>query len=201
MGKKLSEMSNEELWQIFPILLSEHREYWAKWYEEEEALLRRALLPDQTARISHVGSTAIPGIFAKPIVDLLVELEPTADIKRIKELFLQNGYRIMSEEPRRISLNKGYTEDGFAEKVFHLHLRFAGDNDELYFRDYLLDYPEVAKRYEALKSELRERYEHDRDAYTEGKTDFIVKYTQRARRDYGARYGGSSLPPKCSLQS
>jgi GrpB-like predicted nucleotidyltransferase (UPF0157 family) len=189
MTTKLSEMSKEELWQLFPIILSEHRDCWVKWYEEEAALLRRALPQDRTFRISHVGSTAIPNIFAKPIVDLLVELEPTTDMNETSEILLQNGYRVMSEEPRRISLNKGYTEQSFAEKVFHLHLRFSCDNDELYFRDYLRDHPEVAGHYEALKTGLRDQYEHDRDAYTEAKKEFVVEYTQKAKMEYGDRYG------------
>ncbi|MDD4095792.1 MAG: GrpB family protein [Oscillospiraceae bacterium] len=163
---------------------------WAKWYEEEAVLLCGTLPLHQIARISHVGSTAAPGILAKPIIDILVELQPAADLNGIKKLLLQNGYRSISEEPRRISLNKGYSEQGFAEKVFHLHLRFSGDNDELYFRDYLRDHPEIAQSYEALKSRLRDRYEHNRDAYTEDRTKFITEYTQKARSGYGTRYGG-----------
>lgn len=186
--KRLSEMSNEELWQLFPIILCEHRECWSKWYEQEAAFLRGVLPEESIVRISHVGSTSVPDIFAKPIVDLLVEFEPATDMDLIKGLLLKNGYRIMSEEPRRISLNKGYTEQGFAEKVFHLHARFSGDNNELYFRDYLRDHPEVAAEYEKLKLELRDRYEHDRDAYTEAKGDFIGKYTSIAKCEYGARY-------------
>lgn len=81
----------------------------------------------------------------------------------------------------RISFNKGYTEHGFAEKVFHLHLRYSGDNDELYFRDFLLEHPEVAKAYEDLKLSLWKKYEHDRDGYTNAKTEFVVRYTQLAK--------------------
>lgn len=195
MTKKLSEMSNEELWQLFPIILSDHRECWPKWYEEESILLRRALPQDRTVRISHVGSTAIPGICAKPIIDLLIEIEPTSDMNDSKELFLQNGYRVMSEEPQRISFNKGYTEKGFAEKVFHLHLRFSGDNDELYFRDYLRDHAEAARRYEKLKIGLHDQYKHNRDNYTKAKTDVIVEYTQKAKIEYGDRYGRAALEP------
>lgn len=93
----------------------------------------------------------------------------------------------MSETKDRISLHKGYTENGFAEKVFHLHFRLKGDNDELYFRDYLLADPEIAKAYEKLKLSLWKRYEHDRDGYTEAKTDFVRKYTQIAQKQYGKR--------------
>ena len=85
-------------------------------------------------------------------------------------------------------MNKGYTPSGFAQKVFHLHVRLWGDNDELYFRDYLREFPAVAKAYEALKLSLWRRFEHDRDGYTEAKGDFIKKHTSLARQRYGARY-------------
>ena len=72
MGKKLSEMTLEELWQLFPIVLTEHQERWRKWYLEEETLLKNAIL--KMYRICHIGSTAIPTIWAKPIIDILVEI-------------------------------------------------------------------------------------------------------------------------------
>lgn len=81
----------------------------------------------------------------------------------------------------RLSFNKGYTEKDFAEKVFHLHLCREGDNDELYFRDYLNQYPDTAKEYEKLKLGLWKQYEHNRDSYTDAKTDFVKKYTLIAK--------------------
>ncbi len=60
------------------------------------------------------------------------------------------------------------------------YVRYAGDNDELYFRDYMNEHPNVAKEYEALKLKLWKKYEHNRDAYTDAKTDFIHHWTQEA---------------------
>ena len=76
---------------------------------------------------------------------------------------------------------KWYTANGFTDKVYHIHLRYAGDNDELYFRDYLNEHPDVAKEYEALKLRLWKQYELNRDAYTDAKTAFIPKWTAEAR--------------------
>lgn len=177
MSKKLSEMSLEELWQLFPIILTEHKEYWKEWYIEEETLLRSCLPEEQMVRISHIGSTAIGEIWAKPIIDILVEVTETSNLPAFKEYLSSAGYLCMSEEEQRISFNKGYTENGFAEKVFHLHLRRAGDNDELYFRDYLNTHPDAARDYEKLKLGLWKQYEHDRDGYTDAKTEFVKKYT------------------------
>jgi len=78
--------------------------------------------------------------------------------------------------------------DRFAERVFHLHLKEYGNNDELYFRDFLNDHTDVAKQYERMKRLSWKKYEHDRDAYTMSKTEFIQKYTRIAKGNYGKRY-------------
>ena len=186
MGKKLSEMTLEELWQLFPIYLTEHQSYWQEWYHEEESLLKTALL--STERISHIGSTAIPSIWAKPILDILVEIPKGSNLLDYKTLIINNGYICMSENEKGLSFNKGYTENGFAERVFHLHLRYMGDNNELYFRDYLNEFPRVAKEYEKLKLSLWNKHEHNRDAYTNAKTEFVQQYTEKAKLIYKNRY-------------
>ncbi|MDE7436827.1 MAG: GrpB family protein [Lachnospiraceae bacterium] len=188
MGKKLSEMSLEELWDLFPIYLSEHQECWRQWYREEEALLLAYLPEKQIKRISHIGSTAIEIIWAKPIIDILVEISLECEMNDIKEILLECGYLCMSEGKDRMSFNKGYTEHGFAERVYHLHVRYAGDNDELYFRDYLNENPEVAKEYEQLKLSLWKEYEHDRDGYTNSKAGFVSAATRRAKEEYRDKY-------------
>lgn len=187
-GKSLSEMSLEELWQLFPIFLTEHQKCWKDWYEEELKLLQHILPLEKVVRISHVGSTAVETIWAKPIVDILVEIKKEYTLEDIKEVLCQNGWGCTNQSENRMSFQKGYTECGFAEKVYHLHLRYAGDNRELYFRDYLMENPALAKKYERLKLELWKKYEHDRDGYTEAKTDFIERNTEKAMKEYGGRY-------------
>ena len=190
MSPSLEEMSLEELWQLFPIFLREHQDEWKEWYEEERLRLVSFLPEHQIVRLTHIGSTSIETIWAKPIVDILLEIPKAADMAVMRDLLLQNGYLLMSESQGRMSFNKGYTPSGFAERVFHLHLRYEDDNDELYFRDYLQEHPAVAKDYEKLKLSLWKQYEHNRDAYTDSKTDFIKKYTKEAKRLYGRRYEG-----------
>lgn len=188
MSPSLEEMSLEELWQLFPIFLREHQDEWKDWYAEERLRLLSFLPEHQIVRLSHIGSTSIETIWAKPIVDILLEIPKEADMVVMRDLLLQNGYLLMSESQGRMSFNKGYTPSGFAERVFHLHLRYEGDHDELYFRDYLQEHPAVARNYEKLKLSLWKQYEHNRDAYTDSKTDFIKKYTKEAKRLYGRRY-------------
>ena len=151
MNKKFEQMSLKELWQLFPIFLVKHNKEWTKWYEEERKSILLALPSKSTKRISHIGSTAISGIWAKNIVDVLVEVNDKADLDSVKNILINKGWLCMNMTETRITLNKGYTEQGFAEKVFHLHIRIDGDNDELYFRDYLNEHKEIGKEYEVLK--------------------------------------------------
>ena len=188
MGKELSEMSMEELWELFPIFLVAHDDRWKDNFNEIEKTLTGLLTDQPVVRISHIGSTAIQGIWAKNIVDVMVEIPQSADMEDVAYILEQNGFIIMSSDAKRILLNKGYTENGFADKVYHIHLRYAGDNDELYFRDYLNEHSVVAKEYETLKLRLWKQFEHNRDAYTDAKTEFISKWTAEARKEYGCRY-------------
>ena len=180
MAKSLSEMTLEELWQLFPIRLTEPDSRWPLWYAKEEALLCSVLPPELAAGIHHIGSTAIPGIWAKPIVDILVEAVPGADLTLADEALARAGYRCMARGDMRRSYNKGYTEQGFAEQVFHLHLVHAGEQPELRFRDYLRAHPDDAKAYEALKLSLWKPYEHDRDGYTRAKTGLVEEILRKS---------------------
>lgn len=180
-------MSLEELWHLFPIFLTEPNKLWLNYYNEMHSLLEK-ILAGYKIRINHIGSSAIKNIWAKPIIDILVEIEPQENMKAIANIIKRDGFLCMSENSNRMSFNYGYTECGFAQKVYHLHLRFLGDNDELYFRDYLNDNPQIAKQYEKLKLELWRKYEYNRDAYTDAKKNFVRKYTDLAKKIYPNRY-------------
>ena len=182
MGKTLSEMALDELWHLFPIQLSEHSPDWAVWYEEESGRLV-SLLGAHIARIDHIGSTYVKGLMAKPIVDILCQVKPDADMTAVKDILANDGWLVMAENSAygEIDLNKGYTPEGFADKIYHLHVRREGDWDELHFRDYLASHPEVAAEYAALKQGLLIKFEHNRDAYTEAKTEFVQACTAKAR--------------------
>ncbi len=185
MSKKFTEMSKEELWQLFPIELCPPNSAWNTWYDEEKTDLTK-MLP-KNVQIYHIGSTAIENIWAKPIIDLLIESN-LSDFSAIDDILLKNGYLCMNTEKSRKDYNKGYTEKGFSQRVFHLHLRVFGDHDELYFRDYLNIHPKIAVQYEDLKLHLWKQFEHNRDKYTESKGDFIQFYTIKAKNELGNRY-------------
>lgn len=173
-------MTLEELWELFPIVLTSHNPLWADWAKEEMDLLS-GLFVQYNPIINHIGSTAIPGIQAKPIVDILVEVPPDLKWYLIKDIMEMSGYICMSESKNRISFNKGYTLQGYAKKVFHIHFHLIGDNDEILFRDYLITHPDDAKEYEKLKLSLLPKYKNDRDGYTNAKSEFIKKIIEKSR--------------------
>lgn len=181
MKNTLKNMTLEELWQLFPIILSPYNRQWIHWAQDEIKRLS-GLLAAFHPIISHIGSTAIPGIQAKPIIDILVEVSTDIEWESIKDIMEVNGYICMSGSDNRISFNKGYTPAGYAEKVFHIHFHRTGDNDEILFRDYLIAHPEVAKEYERLKLSLLPKYRNDRDGYTEAKTGFIRNMVDLAKK-------------------
>ncbi|MBU3176770.1 GrpB family protein [Clostridium estertheticum] len=191
MGKELSEMALKELWELFPIILKKHNTAYKEWYKTEKQKLLRCIDKKDIRRINHIGSSAVEGLIAKPTVDVLLEIDNEINIEQLRDTLLHNGWLLMSFENKpcmKMVFNKGYTKEGFAEKVYHLHVRYYDNWNELYFRDYLMEHDEVAKAYGELKLELIEKYEHDRDGYTNAKTNFILKYTEKAKEEYVDKY-------------
>ena len=83
-AKSLSEMTLEELWQLFPIILSGHDPNWKKYYEEEKTLLEKSF-GNLLIQIEHIGSTAVEGLIAKPTVDILLEVDPSASPETVRQ--------------------------------------------------------------------------------------------------------------------
>lgn len=147
-------------------------------------------------RINHIGSSAVEGLISKPTVDILLEIDNESNIEELINILSHNGWTLMSCQKKphlNIVFNKGYTKKGFEEKVYHLHVRYYDNWNELYFRDYLMEHKEIANEYGKLKLKLIEKYEHDRDGYTDAKSDFILKYTEKAKKEYGNKYNPSII--------
>lgn len=111
MGKHLSEMSLEELWRLFPIVLTAPCACWSGWYEEEASALKKCLPLKSTRRISHIGSTAIHGIWAKPIIDILIEMSDAYDLRLGKDI-LAKEYEALK---LRLWKQYKYNRDAYTE--------------------------------------------------------------------------------------
>ena len=190
MKKALSEMTLEELWELFPVILKEHNPQYKEWYEIEKQNIIKNINADDIIRINHIGSSAVKDLLAKPTVDILLEIDGGCNISRLINDIESNGWGLMKKEtePMKVSFNKGYTPNGFADKVYHLHVRYFGNWDELYFRDYLIKYPVIADEYGKLKLRLLKDFENNRDGYTDGKTEFVLKYSQMAKQEFQNKY-------------
>ncbi|MCS7040039.1 MAG: GrpB family protein [Caldilineales bacterium] len=161
------------------VRLAHYDPRWAVAFAAEAARLREALGPYALA-IEHIGSTAIPGIPAKPILDIGVAVQRFEEAAACVPLLERLGYEYLGENgiPRRHFLRRGHPT------THHLHITEIGSRqweEHLLFRDYLRSHPDEAQRYAALKRELAQRHPNDRDAYLEGKAAFITAVLDAAR--------------------
>lgn len=140
MNKPLHEMTNEELWKLFPIILSEHNPIWKENYLTEKIVIEQAVGMQNIVRMNHYGSTSVPNLIAKPTIDILLEIKDDTNIEKLISNIQSVGY-LYSEQPYNpephMMFMKGYTPQGFKEQVFHVHVRYGGDWSELYFKDCL----------------------------------------------------------------
>ena len=182
--KRPEEMTAAELGRLFPVMLRQHDPAWAERFSGEKELLERAIGETDVARIRHIGSTAVPGLAAKPTIDILLELNENADLKRLERSMEAAGYTCVPQPqnpPPHLTCYKGYTPEGLQGQAYHVHIRHVGDWDEPYFCAYLRRNPRVAEEYGKLKQKLQIQFEFDRDAYTDAKGAFIREMTKRAR--------------------
>ena len=146
---------------------------WPELYIAEAARLSTVLSRHGVrAMLEHTGSTAVPGLVAKPVLDILAgrNIEDSRDA--VIEAIEAAGYQYRGEQgiPGRDFFRRGNP------RQYHIHLTHVGSEfwiDHLAFRDYLRVNPEAAERYAVLKLELAAAHPHDREAYIEGKTDFV----------------------------
>lgn len=132
--------------------------------------------------IYHIGSTSVPGIKAKPILDFLMEVEDLEDVIRAISAFESLGYESKGEFG--IPGRQFFTRDTEGERSHHLHVFQTGHPDierHIIFRDYLRANPDAAREYESLKETLAKRFPKQSGSYTEAKSDFILSMDEVAR--------------------
>lgn len=185
--KNLDILTPEELGKLFPIILSTPVPDWTDLYTAEKKILEKRIGRNNIFKIEHIGSTAIPGILAKPTIDIILGIEKNSVIEeKIIAIMKEIGYYYIPKPenpPPHMLFAKGYTEEGFKGQAYHVHVRYPGKWEEVYFRDYLILHPEAKQEYEELKQKLAVQFKNDRDSYTEGKTEFVKKILILAKND------------------
>jgi GrpB-like predicted nucleotidyltransferase (UPF0157 family) len=164
---------------------------WPQMFESEKEHLRQHLPNHLIGRIEHFGSTAVPGLAAKPTVDMLVEVPDLEEVREtVPPLLPPPTYDYFwrptfgDDGPPFYAWFIKRNETG--NRTHHIHMVEPDFEhwDRLLFRDYLIAHPNVAREYGKLKMRLATRHPTDRIAYTEAKTEFILRVTRHARRFY-----------------
>lgn len=167
------------------VVVVEYNPLWPQLFEEEKARIL-SLIKAWVLEIEHVGSTAVPGLGAKPIIDIMVGLRSLDDARHCIPLLETIGYEYVPKHeavmPERRYFHKGSTR---FKRTHHLHIVETTSEfweRHLLFRDYLRAHEETARDYYELKKTLATRFRADRGAYTDAKTSFIQQVIEQARQ-------------------
>jgi Ser/Thr protein kinase RdoA (MazF antagonist)/GrpB-like predicted nucleotidyltransferase (UPF0157 family) len=173
-----------------------YNEKWPELAAREIASLSEQIkntLGDRLFEIHHIGSTAVPGLRSKPILDLLVAVDSPKDADLLIKPIEKFGYSFWRDNPNKwhYFFVKGLPLAGGSGRTHHIHL-VENNHDffrkKILFRDYLRSKPEAAREYEVLKDQLSLKFPDDREAYTEGKTEFVNSILRLAEKEPSAKH-------------
>jgi GrpB-like predicted nucleotidyltransferase (UPF0157 family) len=154
---------------------------WSKDFEAEAAQIALAL-GDNVAHIHHIGSTSIPNIYAKPVIDLLVEVNNIDRVDGCQTAMEALNYSALGEYglPGRRYFRKDNAEGA---RTHHVHTFCVGSFEvvrHLAFRDFMIAHPDCAQQYSDLKRDLAAQYPTDIEGYMDGKDEFVKAMEQQA---------------------
>jgi GrpB-like predicted nucleotidyltransferase (UPF0157 family) len=168
------------------VVIVEYDPRWSLMFEEEAARVTSVLSGNLVVRIDHIGSTAVPGLVAKPVIDLLVRVHSLVEAKQVAVSPLEElgyVYWFDNPDPQRMFFVKGLPPN--SPRTHHIHIVESNSIllERLLFRDYLREHPDEVLRYAQLKQYLAEQFPTDREAYTSGKTEYIQSVMQKVRQE------------------
>ena len=169
------------------IFLVPYDEKWQALAAQEIAAIQRAI-SNTKFEIEHIGSTAIPGLAAKPVIDLLIGVDSLPDATKFIQPLEAMGYSYWRDNPKtwHFFFVKGLPLAGGAGRTHHVHIYEKNHIEfqkKLLFRNYLRAHSDSAQEYLRLKTDLSQRFQADREAYTDGKTDFVNSILKLAGLD------------------
>ncbi|MGD1910281.1 MAG: GrpB family protein [Rivularia sp. (in: cyanobacteria)] len=169
------------------IEIVEYNPDWPNMFQQEVESICKALGTDLIVEIEHIGSTAVPGLAAKPVIDIMVGVGCMSDGQSTIQPLEDLGYVYWRDNPNpeRMFFVKGMPPYG-KKRTHHVHIvEIDGEFwQRRLFRDYLRIHPEEARRYETLKRDLATRFHNDREAYTRGKSDYVREVMEKALREF-----------------
>jgi GrpB-like predicted nucleotidyltransferase (UPF0157 family) len=160
-----------------PVVIVPYDDAWPAHIEQEAPVLERALATWLVGRVEHIGSTAIAGLAAKPVIDIMGAVRTLAESRPAIAAAAELGY---CYAPYQAELEHWFCKPSLQLRTHHLHL-VPADSPQwigpIAFRNYLRAHPEAAIEYEALKRRLAQQHQFDREAYTVAKRPFISRAT------------------------
>ena len=168
-----------------PVEIVPYDPSWPARFEEEEKALRQALAAWLVGPVEHIGSTAIPGLAAKPVIDVMAGVATLDASRPAIAALVELGY---CYAPYRADSEHWFCKPSPAFRTHHLHLIPIGSplwRESLAFRDYLRSHSQIAGEYEDLKRRLAVKHQFDREAYTEAKDPFVARITGLALKKLG----------------
>lgn len=162
-----------------PVIIKPYDPEWAEMYER----LRTRLIHHvggQVIRVDHIGSTAVPGLAAKPVIDVQISIVDLHSMDDFKMRMISMGFVFREDNP---DLTKRYFREAVGMERTHIHVREKGSWSEqfnLLFRDYLRAHEQDCNEYAAIKNQLAQEHRTDRERYVEGKTDIIWAIMKKA---------------------
>ena len=164
------------------IVIENYSSLWPQKFEAEKAALEN-LLP-ATAVVEHIGSTAVAGLAAKPVIDIMIGLSDFAQADSLVPSIQSLGYEYVSEFEAVMPYRRFFRKEDAGVRTHHIHMVATGSEfweRHLAFRDYLRAHPESAAEYSALKRDLARREWQDMNDYAAAKTDFIRDIEARSK--------------------
>ncbi len=168
-----------------------HDPAWTERFDTEAAALRSAL-GDEALAVHHIGSTSVPGLRAKPTIDVLIEVPEIENLDDLEAQMAERGFKAWAEYG--IPGRRFFTRDHGPERLCNVHAFETGSPEverHLAFRDYLIQHPETARAYGDLKRNLAREFPTDIEAYMEGKDAFIKRTEREALSRTRSRNGAS----------
>jgi GrpB-like predicted nucleotidyltransferase (UPF0157 family) len=168
-----------------PVIIEDYNPAWVDMFEEEKEHILSAIGCYCTT-IEHIGSTAVPGLAAKPVIDILIGVHHLQDAPLFIPPLVEMGYKYIPEYEKELPERRYLQKIVAGLHTHHLH-NVEPDTQffrtHLAFRDYLRAHPETARKYSGLKKELAMNHAKDRSAYTDGKSTFVQTVIRKALDD------------------
>ena len=172
------QQNNWPVWATEPIIVVDHDPLWAAQAVAEIRLLQPLLARFENTGIWHIGSTAVSGLRAKPVIDLVAPVSSLDNVADINRILSPYDWHYVPYELDQRAWRRFFIKVQNNKRIAHLHLVLPDEarwHEQLRFRDILQDNAYVRTAYAELKTVLADEYRHDRDAYTAAKSEFIRK--------------------------